>query len=46
MVCTTLRPTTLSYPEIDKWQDLAHFIGDQLKYEPLETPTLLVSTLY
>ncbi|KAK4884515.1 hypothetical protein RN001_000786 [Aquatica leii] len=43
MVCTTLRPTTLPYPEIENWQDCASFVGDYLNYEPLKAPTLLQS---
>ncbi|KAK5648480.1 hypothetical protein RI129_003372 [Pyrocoelia pectoralis] len=46
MVCTTLRPTTLPYPEIETWEDCAAFIGDHFKYEPLEAPTLLPPHIY
>lgn len=47
MVCTTIRPTILPYPELETWEGCANFVGDYLKYETLEDfPTLIVSTLY
>ncbi|KAF5280263.1 hypothetical protein FQR65_LT03071 [Abscondita terminalis] len=45
MVCTTLRPTSLPYPEIEDWKDCASFVGDYFIYEPLEAPTLLPTRL-
>lgn len=44
MVCTTIRPTTLPYPEIETWKDCAKFVGNSLRFEPFEIPTLIVST--
>ncbi|KAJ8924232.1 hypothetical protein NQ315_007023, partial [Exocentrus adspersus] len=41
MVCTTIRPTTLPYNELQSWEELIKFAGDHLKYEPLEEPTLM-----
>ncbi|KAF5283910.1 hypothetical protein FQA39_LY04730 [Lamprigera yunnana] len=41
MVCSTIRPTTLPYPEIELWRDCALFVADFFDYEPLEAPTLL-----
>lgn len=44
MVCTTIRPTTLPYTELENWKDCANFVGDHLDFEPFEDfPTLLVS---
>lgn len=44
MVCTTIRPTTLPFPEIETWQECASFLGNHMEYEPLAVPTLFVST--
>lgn len=44
MVCTTIRPTTIKYPEFQTWQGCAKFVADHLTYEVLENPTVLVST--
>ncbi|KAL0269096.1 UNVERIFIED_CONTAM: hypothetical protein PYX00_006930 [Menopon gallinae] len=43
MVCTTIRPTTMKYPEFHTWKGCAAFVADHLTYEPLENPTVLVS---
>lgn len=45
MVCTTIRPTTLAYNELQSWENLVKFVGDHMKYEPLEDATLRVSTI-
>nr|CAD7593144.1 unnamed protein product [Timema genevievae] len=41
MVCTTIRPTSVPYPEFSTWQGCAKFVSDHLLYKPLEKPTLL-----
>ncbi|EFA07399.2 hypothetical protein TcasGA2_TC016381 [Tribolium castaneum] len=41
MVCNTIRLTTLPYPEIETWQDCAKFVGNALRFEPFEIPTLI-----
>lgn len=43
MVCTTIRPTTIRFPEFRTWEGCASFVADHLNYEPLEKPRLLVS---
>lgn len=43
MVCTSIRPTTLPYVELEDWQGLVSFFGDHMDYEPLEIATLFVS---
>lgn len=44
MVCTTLRPTVMPYPELESWEGCSKLVADHLKYEPLEDfPTLIVS---
>lgn len=43
MVCTTIRPTTIKYPEFQTWQGCAKFVADHLTYEVLENPIVLVS---
>lgn len=43
MVCTTIRPTTIRFPEFKTWEGCANFVADHLNYEPLEKPQLLVS---
>ena len=44
MVCNTVRPTTLPYPEIESWKDCAKFVGQGVRFEPFDIPTLIVST--
>lgn len=44
MVCTTIRPTILPYPEIADWEKCSKFVGDHLNYESLDMPTIIVST--
>ncbi|GLH07723.1 Coiled-coil domain-containing protein 135 [Gryllus bimaculatus] len=39
MVCTTIRPTRLPYPELSNWEGCAHFVADHLVYVPLHKPT-------
>ncbi|KAK7870669.1 hypothetical protein R5R35_009838 [Gryllus longicercus] len=43
MVCTTIRPTRLPYPELSNWEGCAHFVADHLVYVPLHKPTRFVS---
>lgn len=43
MVCTTIRPTVLPYPDLEDWQKCSKFVGEHLNYEPLEVPALIVS---
>lgn len=43
MVCTTIRPTTMRFPEFQTWEGCASFVADHLNYEPLDKPQLLVS---
>ncbi|XP_018906017.2 dynein regulatory complex subunit 7 [Bemisia tabaci] len=40
MVCTTIRPTKIRYPEFYRWQGCAQFIADNIDYEPLEKPVM------
>ncbi|KAK9884102.1 hypothetical protein WA026_005042 [Henosepilachna vigintioctopunctata] len=44
MVCTSIRPTTLPYSELEDWKMLSEFFGDHMDYEPLDIATLFVST--
>lgn len=44
MVCTTVRPTAVAYPQISFWKDCLKFVNDFILYENLEEPTNLVST--
>ncbi|XP_008199980.1 dynein regulatory complex subunit 7 [Tribolium castaneum] len=46
MVCNTIRLTTLPYPEIETWQDCAKFVGNALRFEPFEIPTLIPNRFY
>ncbi|XP_056633325.1 dynein regulatory complex subunit 7 [Diorhabda sublineata] len=47
MVCTTIRPTNVPYPELETWQGCASFLADHIKFEPMEDiPTLLPIRLY
>ncbi|CAH1365697.1 unnamed protein product [Tenebrio molitor] len=46
MVCNTVRPTTLPYPEIETWQDCAKFVGTALRFEPFDIPTLIPNRFY
>ncbi|XP_063539032.1 dynein regulatory complex subunit 7 isoform X1 [Cydia strobilella] len=41
MVCTTIRPTKLCYPETNTWQGVASLVSDFFDYEPLSKPMLL-----
>lgn len=43
MVCTTVRPTSMRYPELQHWQGCADFIADHIVYRPISHPTRLVS---
>ncbi|KAL3285629.1 hypothetical protein HHI36_000161 [Cryptolaemus montrouzieri] len=43
MVCTSIRPTTLSYGDLEDWKKISEFFGDHMDYEPLEIATLFVS---
>nr|CAD7413019.1 unnamed protein product [Timema poppensis] len=45
MVCTTIRPTSVPYPEFSTWQGCAKFVSDHLLYKPLEKPTVLFSAV-
>ncbi|XP_046750685.1 dynein regulatory complex subunit 7-like [Diprion similis] len=42
-VSTTIRPSTLPYPELSTWQGCAKFVSDYLTYEPPRNPILMVS---
>ncbi|PSN50772.1 hypothetical protein C0J52_05964 [Blattella germanica] len=44
MVCTTIRPSTIRFPEFKTWEGCANFVADHLEYEPLEKPQLLSQT--
>ncbi|KAJ9591542.1 hypothetical protein L9F63_001896 [Diploptera punctata] len=46
MVCTTIRPTTMRFPEFKTWEGCSSFVADYLEFEPLEKPQLLVSDLF
>ncbi|XP_043273316.1 dynein regulatory complex subunit 7-like [Venturia canescens] len=37
-VSTSIRPSTLLYPELYTWQGCANFVSDHLEYEPPERP--------
>lgn len=39
VVCTTVCPTVLPYPELNMWDGCASFIADFLQYEPFPYPT-------
>ncbi|KAF7643965.1 hypothetical protein LDENG_00230440 [Lucifuga dentata] len=41
-VCTTLRPTPPSLPELQHWRGCAAFVADFLSLQPLESPINLV----
>ncbi|CAH1954858.1 unnamed protein product [Acanthoscelides obtectus] len=42
MVCTTIRPTTLPFPELETWEECARCVADLVRYELFEDyPTLL-----
>lgn len=43
MVCTTIRPTKLSYADTNTWQGVAAFVADYFDFEPLNKPMLHVS---
>uniref|UniRef100_A0A1B6DIF5 Dynein regulatory complex subunit 7 n=1 Tax=Clastoptera arizonana TaxID=38151 RepID=A0A1B6DIF5_9HEMI len=45
MVCTTICPTKLRYPEFYTWQGCGKFISEHIIYKPLEKPTSLPSKL-
>ncbi|XP_077299745.1 coiled-coil domain-containing protein lost boys isoform X2 [Arctopsyche grandis] len=40
MVCTTIRPTRIPYPELLEWRGCAALVADYLIYEPLAKPIL------
>ena len=44
-VCTTIRPTLLSYKEIYDYDGCAQFVSDYLTFFPLDPPIDLVSLL-
>ncbi|XP_030764668.1 dynein regulatory complex subunit 7 [Sitophilus oryzae] len=46
MVCTTIRPTTLPYSEIESWEECSRFVADHVKFELLDIPTLIPKHLY
>ncbi|XP_018332441.1 dynein regulatory complex subunit 7 [Agrilus planipennis] len=46
MVCTTIRATSLPYPEIQSWKEIAKFVGDYVDYEELENPIQIPPRLY
>ncbi|XP_045466856.1 dynein regulatory complex subunit 7 isoform X1 [Harmonia axyridis] len=45
MVCTSIRPTTLPFVELEDWKSLVGFFGDHMEYEPLEIATLFPNRL-
>lgn len=45
-VCTTIRPTLLSYKEIYDYDGCAQFVSDYLTFFPLDPPIDLVSLLF
>ncbi|XP_069689731.1 dynein regulatory complex subunit 7 isoform X2 [Periplaneta americana] len=46
MVCTTIRPTTIRFPEFRTWEGCSSFVADHLDYEPLEKPGLPPEKLF
>lgn len=46
MVCTTIRPTRIPYPELLEWRGCAALVSDYLIYEPLAKPILAVSYIF
>jgi len=41
-VCTTIRPTLLTYNELMDWPNAAEFVANYVDYELLGEPTELV----
>ncbi|XP_034941231.1 dynein regulatory complex subunit 7-like [Chelonus insularis] len=44
-VSTSIRPSTLPYPELHTWLGCARFVSDHLVYESLKRPLAMVSDL-
>ncbi|XP_044013360.1 dynein regulatory complex subunit 7-like [Aphidius gifuensis] len=42
-VSTSIRPSTLPYPEFQTWHGSAKFVSDYVTYEPMRRPLSLVS---
>lgn len=42
-VSTTIRPSTLPYPELYTWQGCGKFVSDYVEYEPLDKALSMVS---
>jgi len=45
-VCTTVRPTLLSYCELAEWHNAAQFVANYVDYELLDDPTELVRLMH
>ncbi|XP_046490366.1 dynein regulatory complex subunit 7 [Neodiprion pinetum] len=43
-VSSSIRPSSLPYPELSTWQGCAKFVSDYLTYEPPRNPILMVSS--
>lgn len=41
---TTIKRSTLPYPELYTWQECGKFVSDYVKYEPLNKPLKMVSS--
>ena len=41
---TTIKRSTLPYPELYTWQECGKFVSDYVKYEPLSKPLKMVSS--
>jgi len=44
-VSTSIRPSTLPYPELYTWQGCANFVSDHLQYQAPKRPLAMVSKI-